>query len=149
MRMTKIVSIVVTLFLFVTTVSGQSILQDYFKGNKDSLVIEANKLINLPEPIFKPSQPTNIDPEVWRRTFKSYKAFIRTKYWLFRTTYRRLMPPLWFLLIPSMVAVYGYANAKIIGQGENLPKGVALQWRDWCINPNYFDDYFKKSIIKN
>ena len=63
MRMTKIVSIVVTLFLFVTTVSGQSILQDYFKGNKDSLVIEANKLINLPEPIFKPSQPTNIDPE--------------------------------------------------------------------------------------
>ena len=61
--MTKIVSIVVTLFLFVTTVSGQSILQDYFKGNKDSLVIEANKLINLPEPIFKPSQPTNIDPE--------------------------------------------------------------------------------------
>lgn len=32
---------------------------------------------------------------------------------------------------------------KKIGQGENLPKGVALQWRMWCINPNYFDDHFK------
>lgn len=62
MRMTKITSIVVTLFLSVTAVSGQSILQDYFKGNKDSLVIEASKLVNMPEPSFKPAQPTNIDP---------------------------------------------------------------------------------------
>lgn len=63
MRMAKIISIVVTLFLSVTAVSGQSILQDYFKGNKDSLVIEASKLMNMPEPSFKPSQPTKIDPE--------------------------------------------------------------------------------------
>lgn len=63
MRMTKIISIV-TLSIYVTTASGQSILQDYFKGNKDSLVIEATKLINMPEPSFKPSQPTNIDPEI-------------------------------------------------------------------------------------
>ena len=61
MRMTKIISIVVTLFLSVTAASGQSILQDYFTGNKDSLVIEASKLINMPEPIFKSLQPTNID----------------------------------------------------------------------------------------
>ena len=72
-----------------------------------------------------------------------------TGYWKdMSSPFKWLMPPLWFLLIPSMVAVYGYANAKIIGQGENLPKGVALQWRDWCINPNYFDDYFKKSNTK-
>jgi hypothetical protein len=51
MRMTKIFSIFVTLFLSVTSVYGQSILQDYFKGNKVSLVIEAGKLINLPESI--------------------------------------------------------------------------------------------------
>jgi alpha-beta hydrolase superfamily lysophospholipase len=60
--MTKIISIV-TLFLFVTTASGQSILHEYFKGNKDSLVIEATKLINMPEPSFKPSQQSKIDPE--------------------------------------------------------------------------------------
>jgi predicted alpha/beta hydrolase len=58
------------------------------------------------------------------------------------------MPPLWFLLIPIIVAMYGYANAEKIGQGENLPKGVALQWRKWCINPNYFEDHFKNSSTK-
>lgn len=62
MRSIKFISIV-TLFLAVTTVSGQSILQDYFKGNKDSLVIEATKLINIPEPAFKPAQPTKPNPE--------------------------------------------------------------------------------------
>ena len=65
MRMTKIISIVI-LFISVTTASAQSILQDYFKGNKDSLVIEATKLINMPDPNFKPSQPSNIDPEVFK-----------------------------------------------------------------------------------
>lgn len=64
MRMTKIFSIFVTLFLSVTSVYGQSILKDYFKGNKVSLVLEAGKLINLPESIFKSVQPTNIDPSL-------------------------------------------------------------------------------------
>lgn len=63
MRMAEIISIVATLFLSVTSASGQSILQDYFKGNKNSLVIEASKLINMPDPSFKPFQPTKIDPE--------------------------------------------------------------------------------------
>jgi len=62
MRMAKIISII-TLFLSVTIASGQNILHDYFKGNKDSLVIEAAKLINMPDPTFKSSQSTNIDPE--------------------------------------------------------------------------------------
>jgi hypothetical protein len=60
MKKAKIIAIV-TFFISVTTVSGQSILQEYFKGNKDSLVLEASKLINMPEPIFKSLQPTNID----------------------------------------------------------------------------------------
>jgi alpha-beta hydrolase superfamily lysophospholipase len=63
MKITKIIMIV-ALVLSVATAFGQSILQDYFKGNKDSLIAEANKLINMPEPTFKPSQPTNIDAEV-------------------------------------------------------------------------------------
>lgn len=63
MKMTKIVSIV-TLFLSVTNASGQSILQDYFKGNKDSMVIEATKLIHMPEPDFKPFQSKYVDPNV-------------------------------------------------------------------------------------
>ena len=63
MRMTKIISTLIILFLGVKTASGQSILKDYFKGNKDSMVMEAGKLINMPEPTFKPSQPTKVDPE--------------------------------------------------------------------------------------
>jgi hypothetical protein len=61
MRIIKITSIV-TLFISVTA-SGQTILQDFFKGNKDSLVIEATKPINMPEPAFEPSQPKKIAPE--------------------------------------------------------------------------------------
>ncbi len=69
-----------------------------------------------------------------------------TGYWKdMSSPFKWLMPPLWFLLIPIIVSIYGYANAKVLGQGENLPKGVALQWRNWCINPNYFHDHFKSS----
>jgi predicted alpha/beta hydrolase len=69
-----------------------------------------------------------------------------TGYWRdMSSPFKWLMPPLWFLLIPLTTYIYGYTNAKKLRQGENLPKGVALQWRDWCINPNYFDDHFQKS----
>jgi predicted alpha/beta hydrolase len=33
-----------------------------------------------------------------------------------------------------------------ISQGENLPKGVALEWRKWCTHPNYFDPEFGKTL---
>jgi predicted alpha/beta hydrolase len=69
-----------------------------------------------------------------------------TGYWKdMSSPYKWLMPPLWFLFIPLTTFIYGYANAKKIRQGENLPKGVAIQWRNWCINPNYFDEHFQKS----
>jgi predicted alpha/beta hydrolase len=69
-----------------------------------------------------------------------------TGYWKdMSSPYKWLMPPLWFLFVPLTTFIYGYANAKKIRQGENLPKGVAIQWRNWCINPNYFDEHFQKS----
>lgn len=46
------------LFISVIAASAQRIVQDYFKENKDSLMIE--ELINMPEPTFKPFQTTNI-----------------------------------------------------------------------------------------
>lgn len=57
MSITKFIFIV-TPFLSVTTASAQNTVQDYFKGNKDSLAIENR--INMPEPTFKPFQTTNI-----------------------------------------------------------------------------------------
>lgn len=67
-------------------------------------------------------------------------------WWDMSFPYKMMMPPLWFLFIPMTTRTYGYANAKKLKQGENLPKGVALEWRKWCINPNYFEDEFDKTI---
>lgn len=67
-------------------------------------------------------------------------------WWDMSFPYKVMMPPLWFLFIPITTRTYGYANAKKIRQGQNLPKGVALEWRKWCINPNYFEDDFNKTI---
>ncbi len=52
----------------------------------------------------------------------------------------------WYVLVPIHIKVYGYVNAKKIRQGENLPRGVALQWRKWCVHPNYFEQDFGKEL---
>ena len=58
-----------------------------------------------------------------------------------------LMPPLWYLFIPTVTTLFGYGNARILGRGENLPKAVVLQWRKWCIDPNYFiPDFIERNI---
>ncbi len=46
--------------------------------------------------------------------------------------------------MPFSVKLNGFARAKKIRQGEDLPKDVALQWRNWCINPNYFTEYLNQ-----
>jgi pimeloyl-ACP methyl ester carboxylesterase len=81
--MTNIISII-TLFLSVTKASAQSIPQDYFKGNKDSLLIEATKLINMPEPTIKNLQPMNFDPEVFKnmdfeQVYKADQQYFNTR----------------------------------------------------------------------
>ena len=59
-----------------------------------------------------------------------------------------LMPFLWYFYMPLNIFVFGFSNAKKIKQGENLPKGVALQWRKWCLNKSYWDSEFGKTIDK-
>lgn len=43
----------------------------------------------------------------------------------------------WHLVVPIGVAVAGYFPGRRIGKVGNLPRGVALQWRRWCLNPRY------------
>ncbi|WP_282044031.1 alpha/beta hydrolase [Winogradskyella flava] len=63
MKNFKIYAFITFLFLGSTSVSAQSMLDLYFGGNKDSLINEAIKLINKPEPTFKPtSQQTETSP---------------------------------------------------------------------------------------
>ena len=64
MKNLNIYTFLTFLFLASTSVSAQSMLELFFGGNKDSVTIEANKLIHLPEPTFKPiTQPTELIPE--------------------------------------------------------------------------------------
>lgn len=37
--------------------------------------------------------------------------------------------------------LFGYLPGKAVGQGENLPKNVALEWFGWCRSPEYLGDW--------
>ncbi|HLL28944.1 MAG TPA: alpha/beta fold hydrolase [Xanthobacteraceae bacterium] len=61
--------------------------------------------------------------------------------------YWRLFPPpenwrVWVMLNVGILVAHalGYVPGKL-GIGEDLPKGVFLEWAKWCMSPNYlFDD---------
>lgn len=55
--------------------------------------------------------------------------------------------PFWILGLTLASRMYGYAPAKKLRQGENLPKGVALQFASWCTDPDYFQRYFESGAV--
>jgi len=66
-------------------------------------------------------------------------------YWgHWRSIQRYRLALLWFILIPLLTRIFGYFPSKRVGLGENLPKGVALEWASWCRNPNYLFGYGKE-----
>jgi predicted alpha/beta hydrolase len=60
---------------------------------------------------------------------------------LFWTNKKPLLFFLWYILMPFLTKTYGYFPSKLIGMGEELPKGVALQWARICRNPHWFFAY--------
>lgn len=47
---------------------------------------------------------------------------------------------MWLLthaLLPSLPRLVGYFPARLLGQGEDLPAGVAIEWASWCRHPKY------------
>lgn len=44
---------------------------------------------------------------------------------------------LWYFLVPTVVPVAGYFPGDRINILCDLPKGVIMQWRKWCLNPRY------------
>lgn len=48
--------------------------------------------------------------------------------------------------LPLSVKLFKYGRAKAVGFGEDLPRGVALQWRDWCSKPGYIFNGLGKTI---
>jgi predicted alpha/beta hydrolase len=53
---------------------------------------------------------------------------------------------LWYFIGPLMIKIYGYGAMRKIGWGENLPGNMMLEWRDWCLNKNYFEDCLQQQL---
>jgi len=39
--------------------------------------------------------------------------------------------------LPLLATVFGYMPWSLLGPGEDLPKGAAIEWSRWCRNPQY------------
>ena len=50
------------------------------------------------------------------------------------------------IFIPINNLMLGYTASDKVGMGENLPKHVARQWREWCNGEGYIKTAFGKSI---
>jgi predicted alpha/beta hydrolase len=50
---------------------------------------------------------------------------------------KRIVLYFWYVLVPVATALCGYFPGRRIGKVGDLPRGVVLQWRRWCLNPRY------------
>lgn len=50
---------------------------------------------------------------------------------------KRMVLYFWHVLVPLGTVLFGYFPGRRIGKVGNLPKGVVLQWRKWCLHPRY------------
>jgi predicted alpha/beta hydrolase len=46
-------------------------------------------------------------------------------------------------------ALVGYAACKALGWGEDLPRHVARQWREWCSSPGYVANAFGHEVARH
>jgi len=50
---------------------------------------------------------------------------------------KRMVLYFWHVLVPLGTALFGYFPGRRLGKVGDLPKGVVLQWRKWCMHPRY------------
>lgn len=50
---------------------------------------------------------------------------------------KRIVPFLWYFLVPVTTRLFGYFPGKRLGAVGDLPNGVIRQWRKWCLHPQY------------
>ncbi len=43
----------------------------------------------------------------------------------------------WYVLVPVATALFGYFPGARLKKVGDLPRGVVLQWRRWCLDPRY------------
>jgi predicted alpha/beta hydrolase len=50
---------------------------------------------------------------------------------------KRMVWYFWWVLVPLATRLFGYFPGRTLRKVGDLPKGVILQWRKWCLNPRY------------
>jgi len=50
---------------------------------------------------------------------------------------KRIVPYFWFVLVPIATRLFGYFPGKKLRKVGDLPAGVIMQWRKWCLSPRY------------
>ena len=50
---------------------------------------------------------------------------------------KRIVPYFWFFLVPVATKLCGYFPGKKLRKVGDLPTGVIMQWRKWCLDPKY------------
>ncbi|MCK6415392.1 MAG: alpha/beta fold hydrolase [Giesbergeria sp.] len=50
---------------------------------------------------------------------------------------KRMVPYFWWVLVPLATRLCGYFPGRKLRKVGDLPAGVILQWRRWCLNPTY------------
>lgn len=58
-----------------------------------------------------------------------------------------LAPVMFKVIFPISSTLKGYGATQFIGMGENLPKKVAQQWREFCSNPGYVKNAIGKTVF--
>lgn len=67
-------------------------------------------------------------------------------WWWLRSPYKYFTLFVWYVMVPITIPIVGYLPASWFGLGEDLPKGVALEWRSWCLSKNYYGNFLGKKI---
>jgi len=71
-------------------------------------------------------------------------------YWGYWDSPRKyLMAALWYVLMPALTRLASYFPGKRIGLGEDLPRGVALEWARWCRHPQFIVDAEGRPLREN
>src|ERR1700694_70457 len=65
-----------------------------------------------------------------------------TAYWgSYRGVGRAVMASLWYAILPVVLPVAGYLPMRAVGQGEDVPLGVAREWSQRGRDPRYVFSY--------
>ena len=49
----------------------------------------------------------------------------------------RTAPLMWHVIVPLLCPLFGYFPGERLGVIGNIPTGAMLQWRRWCLTPDY------------